>query len=500
MSELINNQRKRIEELKVLLKKMQASADIETVKTEIGLLLKSVPHEDVIIAEQELIAEGTPLDKMLELCDIHSRALHGLLVPYSKELPLAHPATVFKKENLAFKREIELINILFTKIRALDSNVGAGEIFIKIHAHFNNLMDVEKHYSRKENLVFPFLEKYQITGPSTVMWGKDDQVRKLLKDAIAVLLNSHTLSAGEGMLLIGNTLEPVIAAILDMIQKEEEILIPMSLDVLTDIDWYEIYKQSDGIGFALIEVREEWAPEGFIPKTDSSIPNSRIQLPTGNFATEELIALFSHLPVDLTFVDKDDYVRFFTEGPDRIFQRSRAIIGRKVQFCHPPHSVAIVEQILNDFKSGKQKKADFHIQLHGKFIYICYYALLDDSGAYLGTLEVSQDLTYFRSLEGEKRILSYGSDENHVKDSSPEITETTVEPNVVVYDARPDLANGVHPAEKVITALLNLADGEKYRLITPFPPVPLIMKAKERGFRSEETRINDAEFHTLFFK
>ncbi|MBI5726889.1 MAG: DUF438 domain-containing protein, partial [Ignavibacteriales bacterium] len=120
MSELINNQRKRIDALKMLLKKMQVSTDIALIKTEIAEMLKSVPHEDVIIAEQEMIAEGTPLDRMLELCDIHSRALHGLLVPYSKELPESHPVSVFKKENLAIKREIELLKMLFAQITMLE--------------------------------------------------------------------------------------------------------------------------------------------------------------------------------------------------------------------------------------------------------------------------------------------------------------------------------------------------------------------------------------------
>ena len=130
-------------------------------------------------------------------------------------------------------------------------------------------------------------------------------------------------------------------------------------------------------------------------------------MPTGSFSLDELIATFSALPFDLTFVDKDDTVRYFSPGKERIFDRSRAILGRKVQYCHPPKSVHIVNQIVKDFKAGKQERARFWINMGGKLIYICYYAVRDTAGGYLGTLEVTQDLTEVRSLEGEQRLLTY---------------------------------------------------------------------------------------------
>jgi len=133
-------------------------------------------------------------------------------------------------------------------------------------------------------------------------------------------------------------------------------------------------------------------------------------MPTGSFTLEELIAVMTTLPFDLTFVDKDDTVRYFSPGKERIFSRSKAILGRKVQYCHPPKSVHIVDQILSDFKSGKQSRARFWINLHGRLVYICYYAVRNETGEYLGTLEVTQDLTEARSLEGERRLLMYDTD------------------------------------------------------------------------------------------
>ncbi len=130
-------------------------------------------------------------------------------------------------------------------------------------------------------------------------------------------------------------------------------------------------------------------------------------MPTGSFTLEELIAPFQHLPFDVTFVDQDNTVRYFSPGKDRIFDRSRAIIGRKVQYCHPPKSVHIVNQIVEDFRSGRQNQARFWITMKGRFIYICYYAMRDEAGTYMGTLEVTQDLTDLRTLEGERRLLTY---------------------------------------------------------------------------------------------
>jgi DUF438 domain-containing protein len=135
--------------------------------------------------------------------------------------------------------------------------------------------------------------------------------------------------------------------------------------------------------------------------------NDKVQMPTGSFSLQELIATFSTLPFDLTFVDAEDTVRYFSPGRERIFDRSRAILGRKVQYCHPPKSVHIVNKIVKDFKDGSQERAPFWINMGGKFIYICYYAVRDAQGAYLGTLEVTQDLTELRALEGERRLLEY---------------------------------------------------------------------------------------------
>jgi len=194
-----------------------------------------------------------------------------------------------------------------------------------------------------------------------------------------------------------------------MVQKEEEILFPMSMDVITPEEWYNIHKQTLEFGFCLYDPQVGWKPVGIVEeqeKTELSADGS-IQLPSGSFTAKEIMTILNTAPVDMTFVDKNDKVKYFTQGNERIFARSRSIINRDVRLCHPPGSTHIVEKILEDFKSGKASHAPFWIQMKGKFIKIEYFALRDEEGEYLGTLEVSQDLAENRALEGERRILSY---------------------------------------------------------------------------------------------
>jgi DUF438 domain-containing protein len=191
--------------------------------------------------------------------------------------------------------------------------------------------------------------------------------------------------------------------------KEEQILFPMTLDKLTEAEWYEISKQSLEIGFCLYDPQVEWRP-GWAKNEKSkmvSTTGDSIQLPSGGFTVEELLAILNTLPVDMTFVDRNDKVKYFSQSKERIFQRNRAILNRDVRHCHPPSSTHIVDKIIEDFKAGKESRAPFWINMGGKMIHIEYFALRDESNKYLGTLEVSHDVAVYRQLQGEQRILSY---------------------------------------------------------------------------------------------
>jgi uncharacterized protein len=407
MSEIINNSQKRKELLKHMILQLHNGEAPELVKKRLAELLTSIPYEEVVEVEQELISDGLPIEDVLKLCDIHQLVLDGHIDQSgAKAVPEGHPVDTFKKENTELEIVIDQLGILFESVNSLDPG-DVRQWILKVHSHLNSLMDVDKHYLRKEYLLFPFLEKYEITGPPKVMWGKHDEIRTLLKAAIEAVSLQEEISAGEVASMTALVLIPAVKGISDMISKEEEILLPMSLEKLSEGDWFSIYNQTMEFGYCLYDPQTEWKPEGEAAGEVIYNNGKNIQLTTGNFNIEELEAIFKTLPIDLTFVDKDDKVKFFSLGPDRIFTRNRAIIGRDVRMCHPPSSVHMVEQILKDFRQGKQNSASFWINMKGKFIYIDYYAIRDKDGNYLGTLEFTQDITKLRELQGEQRLLSY---------------------------------------------------------------------------------------------
>src|SRR5262249_20192753 len=274
----------------------------------------------------------------------------------------------------------------------------AREAMLAWRQAYNDLMDIEKHYQRKEHLLFSCLERHGIDGPSKVMWAKDDEIRGLLKDLGRALRQPEGAPAAEAASAAADAIE-------QMMYKEENILLPMCLKTFTPEEWAEVWSSSPAYGWCLVEPREGYRPpESFQPETDF---RGGVQLPTGNLTIQQLTSMFSTLPVDITFVDANDRVAFFSEGPDRVFARSRAIIGRKVQHCHPPRSVDVVDRILGDFREGRQSVAEFWLEFHGRFVHVRYFAVRDADGSYLGTLEVTQDATKIRALTGERRLLEY---------------------------------------------------------------------------------------------
>jgi uncharacterized protein len=412
MSELINNSEKRKELLKHMILQLHQGEAPDLVRKRLIELLKNIPYDEVVEVEQELISEGLPEEEILQFCDLHSMVLDGHIDQSgAKPVPPGHPVDTFIKENRELEKVVYAIDQLLGQVPYLkDSQVK--ELFLKLHARFNELMDIDKHYKRKEYLLFPFLEKYEITGPPKVMWGKHDEVREKLKASIDIVSAPDNVTAEEARTAAELVLNPAVRSIPDMIMKEEEILFPMCMDKLTEEDWYSIDQQTMEFGFCLYDPQVTWKPQGFVSGEVIYNSNNSIQLSTGSYDINELEALFKSLPLDITFVDKDDKVKFFSLGAERIFTRNRAILGRDVRMCHPPSSVHVVEQILSDFKSRKENSAAFWINMQGRFIYIEYFALRGKENEYLGTIEITQDLTHLRKLEGEQRLLSYNRKEN----------------------------------------------------------------------------------------
>jgi len=408
MSELINNSENRKKKLKELILRLHKGDSEQEVRQELIQSLTNIPYGEVVEVEQELISEGLPEQEVLKLCDVHSAVLKGNIdLTTAKKIPDGHPVDVFIKENNELNQLCQSIEQSLMELESGET-VDIPKLTLKLRVQFNALFDVDKHYQRKEYLLFPFLEKQGITGPPKVMWGKHDEIRELVKGSIE-LLQTEGISRDELIASSEIVLRPAIKGVMEMATKEEEILFPMALDKLTEADWYEIHKQQLEIGFCLYDPPTKWKPlwvEGSELEELNKM-GENIQLPTGSFSVEELMAILNTLPVDITFVDKNDKVKYFSQSPDRIFQRNRAILNRDVRLCHPPASAHIVDKIIEDFKSGKASRAPFWINIGGNLIHIEYFALRNEKDEYLGVLEVSHNVSAYRRLEGEQRILSY---------------------------------------------------------------------------------------------
>jgi hypothetical protein len=409
MSELIDNgARARKGLLRHLILQLHDGVAPGQVQKQLVRLLGQVPYGLVVEVEQELLAEGLPAQEVTRLCHLHGAALQGAIdLSAAPVAPEGHPAHTFHQENAALAVEIGALEAAAAELDPMDDLDAPGEAFLAIRERLNALTDVEKHYLRKEHLLFPFLEKHGITGPPKVMWGKHDEARALLRgalDAVAAVPGN----AAEARAVVGLTVKPAAQAIRDMIDREENILLPMALDTLDELEWWEIAQQSAEIGFCLVDPSDGWRPPSIpAPPATGEAKGGRIRLPTGSFSVNELEAILNALPLDATFVDAEDRVRYFTHGGERVFARSRAVLGRKVQHCHPPSSVDTVDRILEGFRSGRKDRAAFWIEMRGRFVHIEYVALRDAGGGYLGCLEVTQDLTGKRALAGEQRLLSW---------------------------------------------------------------------------------------------
>lgn len=413
MSELINNRAQRIAQLKSIIQQLHAGVPVEQVRRQLVQLVKVADAGEIAAMEQEIIASGVAVEEVKAMCDLHAQAVADVIAKPEATLALGHPADTLKHENVAI---LDICQQLRAAIADLGEESDVSRLdaaLLKCRSLLNELMDVDKHYRRKEDLFFSVLERHGITGPSKVMWAVQDEARKRLK-AMQACLQSADSEDPQLPQTLQQLVDDGLMIVERLVDKEENILLPMMLETVTEDEWGEIWTLSPKYGWCLVEPREGYQPPTRELREDAvNVPSDRaMTFPTGQIDFDQIAGIFRTLPVDLTFVDADDRVRFFSEG-ERIFARSKAIIGRKVQNCHPPHSVHIVDQIIDDFRSGRQNQAEFWIELHGRFVHIRYFAVRSGHGVYpgggeyLGTLEVTQDITPIRALTGERRLLQY---------------------------------------------------------------------------------------------
>lgn len=402
MSEYINNREMRQQVIKDIIKQLHEGKTVEEVKQQFETAFEGVSASEISQAEGALIADGLPVTEVQKLCDVHAAVFKGSIEeihqPSDPTLIPGHPLNVLVREN----RKIE--QIINQQIRPYLSRLHQKEEHKALLDGIDQLMKISIHYKRKENLLFPYMEKYGITAPPKVMWGVDDEIRASIKEVRGLIVENKT---EEEELL--QRAEEMLNRVTEMIFKEENIMIPMLLENMTEDEWKLVAEESSEVGFMVGNI-PDWKPKSTHPeKIISQEPKAEeglIRLPSGEFNVEELTCMLNTLPLDITYVNKEDVVKYFSEGKERAFPRTKAIIGRNVSNCHPPASVHIVEQIVEDFKAGKKDEEDFWIRMGGKFILIRYYAVRNDQGEYLGVLEVTQDIKQIQELTGEKRLVS----------------------------------------------------------------------------------------------
>lgn len=413
------------------LERLNDGEDIESVREDFARNFKDVSGGEISTAEQELIAGGVPMEKVLRLCDVHASLFEGHVscahnTGAVEETP-GHPVWTMRQENdriMAFINDRVKPDVKRTRMLTEASSAAEREGIVAIlKVDMEAFDEVFIHYKRKEELLFPHLERHDITGPSKVMWGKDDEVRNAVHGAEALLETAYGEYDSQLLAGVADYLDEAVEGALSMVSKEENVLIPLSLEHLSATQWTQIASEENEFGHAFgvnpptwhadpLELANDKLNEMEATASEKSAESSSdtrasqdetIHLSTGEFTLAQLEAVFATIPLDITFVDANDKTRYFSHGDTRAFPRPKSCLGRDVYDCHPPKSQEAVRRILTEFKSGKRDVSEFWFKAMGKFLYVRYFAVRDEAGNYLGALETTQDIGPIKALEGENR-------------------------------------------------------------------------------------------------
>lgn len=392
----------RTEQLKSYLKRLGEGDSLDNVRADFVKNFSEVDASEIMKAEQQLLAEGTPLEEVQKLCDVHSALFHGSTkiehILNDKEVKEVlnnahgvkmnlkedndlcsnltkkpgHPLQTFTLENEA------LTNILKEANKAIEENKFSKELLEKVR-------DVSVHYAKKGDLLYPHLKvQYNISGPSNVMWTVDDEIRdelsKLAKD------NNHN----EEWI---KRLKAVLKRVDEMIYKETFILFPNCADNFTEEEWKKIYRDSKDykLCFGIEEVK--WPEAENYTEEIKDYNTEEVVLPGGHLTIEQLTCMLNTIPIEITFVDDNNINRFFNEGP-KVFKRPGMAIDREVFTCHPPKVETMVRAIIEDFRAGKRDSVPVWMDKGGRTMLVNYMAVRDRDGKYIGTVELVQDMEF----------------------------------------------------------------------------------------------------------
>lgn len=408
MSELINNSEKRLDDLLALSLGMMSGESGKMLIEKYRDAIAHVTPFDMLKLEDRQIRMGiSPAEIKKDVNKVINILFNGLKA-YQWEKPEEGTFLYYLMlENRAFEFKLNGVKKILRSYKGReesDFELLKGDLLER----FEKFQEFESHYVKKENILFPLLEKkWESYRPLKVMWSLHDDLRRKLKQILQLIR-----SDGSSWAELNKEIGAYYFLAFGMIQKEDLILYPIASETVSSEDWIEQHIQSFEYPFPFIEspARPEIADKS-VPVKQTELSqldgNLLFKTETGELSPGQIVLLFNNLPVDITFVDEHNKVRYFTNPKERLFPRSPAIIGRAVQHCHPPESVHIVEQIVDAFRSGEKDKAEFWLELKGKFVLIQYFALRNFAREYKGVIEVSQDVTGIRALKGEQRLLDW---------------------------------------------------------------------------------------------
>ncbi len=396
--------------LKEMIRELHSGAPPQQVKEKFKKALENVSSLEISQIEQELVQEGMPREEIHRLCEVHMLVFQEQLESQKLEVPAENPVGILLEEHRIMLQLTELLKIIagnVEKARALDE---VTEDIAHLKHVRDDLVDSEKHYLREENVLFPALEKHGVTEPPAIMWTEHNRIREEKKKFFTLVDGLSTSSFQDFREQLADAAEALGELLSSHFFKENNILFPTAIKVVTNDEWIIIRREFDNIGYSRFTPQNLIKPAMQMEKMEKEkpeqtlAPTELLQFDTGEISKTQVENILKTLPFDVTFVDRDDIVRYFNKS--EIFLRTKSVLGRKVQQCHPQKSVNMVNQILESFKTGKKDVAEFWIPSEGgaKLTHIRYFAVRDKDKNYVGTMEVTQDITDIKKIQGERRL------------------------------------------------------------------------------------------------
>jgi PAS domain S-box-containing protein len=400
-----SEEKKRI--LKEVIKQLHAGVPPGQVKEKFKKLLETTSSEEIAKIEQELVKEGMPREELQRLCDVHLAVFGDQLGKQQLDLPPAHPISILMEEHKILTQRAERLQTLTGMVEEACDVVYVGDALKEIQQIAAQFQEAEKHYLREENVLFPVLEKHGVTEPPAIMWMEHNQIREKKKQLADLAKNWNTMTFFDFKKKLVDTAKPLCSLLPNHYFKENNILFPAALQTIKKDEWQNIRDEFDEIGYCCYTPPKAARAAQAKATQNKEAAEGLLQFETGTLSREEAGAILDSLPVDISFIDKNDRVKYFNKAEKRIFVRTKAVIGRKVQLCHPEKSVYVVNKIIQAFREGRKDVAEFWITMDGRLVHIRYFAVRNNEGKYLGTLEVTQDITEIKKLEGQKRLLDW---------------------------------------------------------------------------------------------